>query len=189
MASGLGHAEASYYLAQFWREGAPGFPPSQEKVQYFLELAAKAGEPQALYDLGCCLLHGLDGYVVNESVALQHFEAAGSRGVVAASVSAGAMYYSGKGVPVQYEKAMEWYQRAADEGSIDAWVNVAEMYATGKGVTANEKTAEMILNMVKNLRQKAKETADQQAQSTPLVEEVSANTCCGGSCGRAEACS
>ena len=44
------------------------------------------------------------------------------------------LYYSGKGVPLNYEKAAHWYQKAADQGNAEAQFQLSHLYTVGLGV-------------------------------------------------------
>lgn len=53
----------------------------------------------------------------------------------------GKAYYSGDGVPQDYQEAARWFRRAADQGNADAQFELGKMYYEGKGVPDNHEQA------------------------------------------------
>ena len=53
------------------------------------------------------------------------------QGVAAAQNTLAMMYYSGQGVPQDYEKARKWYLKAAELGNTTAQDNLKRLYPNG----------------------------------------------------------
>jgi len=59
------------------------------------------------------------------------------KGDLEAQVDLGVMYFSGEGIPQNYDEALKWYRRAADKGNAAAQNNLASMYLKGLGIPRN----------------------------------------------------
>ena len=110
-----------------------------EMAMRYLGRAVEALEPEALY-LQADLLLGTDN-----PRALALYIGAGSGGVAAAWVNAGAMFYEGLGTDQDFVKAFLAYEKAAIMGSIPAWTNLASMYFNGEGVSQCQTTARRLV--------------------------------------------
>ncbi len=62
-------------------------------------------------------------------------------GDASAQNALGAMYASGKGVPLDYVEAAKWYRKAADQGNPAAQYNLGVAYANGLGVPLDDAEA------------------------------------------------
>ena len=49
----------------------------------------------------------------------------------------GAQYYSGQGVPQDYQAAVKWFRLAAEQGHPEAQFFLGQMYSLGQGVAQN----------------------------------------------------
>lgn len=142
-----GHGGALHYLALLYLSGHEGLslPPDEDLFRAYLIRSVKAGNADALFLRGHAKLKGEHGFSVDLQAALHDFEEAGtSLNHSDASVSAGAMYFSGIGVEQDEEKAFELYQHAGELGNAEGWRNVVSCYLTGRGVPQNEKAARYI---------------------------------------------
>jgi len=146
-AASFGHAGALYYLALFHLNGDANLnvsPCSPAEFVHRLNLAADAGDCDALFLRGHCYYNGEDGYVRDYSSALEDFIMAAKAGNADAAISAGAMLYQGDTVPQDRGRAFELYQEAAELGSKDGWRNLVSCYMLGHGVPKSEETARHI---------------------------------------------
>jgi hypothetical protein len=48
------------------------------------------------------------------------------------------MYWTGQGVPQDYQEALEWYRKSAALGNAEAQSNLGSMYANGEGVPQDD---------------------------------------------------
>lgn len=143
----MGHAGALYYLALFHLNGDSSLnvsPCSPAEYVDRLNLAADAGDSDALFLRGHCHYRGKDGYAQNYRAALEDFISAANAGNADAAISAGAMFYQGDVVPQDRRRAFELYQEAAELGSKDGWRNLVSCYMLGHGVPRSEETAKHI---------------------------------------------
>ena len=143
----IGHLGALYYLALFHLNGDSSLnvsPCSPAEFVDRLNLAADAGDSDALFLRGHCHYNGEDGYMLDYNAALEDFVSAASAGNADAAISAGAMLYSGDVVPQDRRRAFELYQEAAELGSKDGWRNLVSCYMLGHGVPKSEETAKHI---------------------------------------------
>jgi len=107
-----GFARAANELGQALVEGTKGIKNREEGRQW-LQVAAEAGEPEALYNLGLLYLGD------NVTAAVELFREAGERGVGAACKNMGVAYYNGRGgVEKNWKIAREWFLRAGDASSM-----------------------------------------------------------------------
>ena len=60
---------------------------------------------------------------------------------VTAQYDLGAMYYQGRGAPLDYTEAAKWYRMAAEQGSADAQYTLGLMYRLGRGVPRDDAEA------------------------------------------------
>ena len=146
-AASAGHAGALNYLALFYLNGDAGLnisPCPPEEFVDRLNLAADAGDSDALFLRGHCYFSGDEGYEQNHLSALEDFVTAAKAGNADAAISAGAMLYQGDAVPQNRHRAFELYQEAAELGSKDGWRNLVSCYMLGHGVPKSEETAKHI---------------------------------------------
>ena len=66
--------------------------------------------------------------------ALQEWRPLAEQGDADAQKDLGVMYYTGQGVPQNYDEAVRWYRLAAEQGNVAAQSNLAEMYYIGEDV-------------------------------------------------------
>jgi hypothetical protein len=65
------------------------------------------------------------------------FSKEASEGDADAQLSLGLMYYTGKGVAMNYGKALSWFHKAAERGDVDSQVMLGLMYYGGEGGATN----------------------------------------------------
>lgn len=112
-----------------------------------LKLCARAGNPQAQYELakkyqeGCGILN-----LKNYEKAMIWLQAAAAQGHAKAQVCLGDMYLNVKGVPIDCNQAYKWYKAAADQGYSGGYLNLATLYFGGVVV---EKSIEKFINYLK----------------------------------------
>jgi acyl carrier protein len=64
-----------------------------------------------------------------------------ANGDPSAQYGLGVLYYSGDGVPQDYNAAAKWYRKAAEQGDAMAQHNLGSMYIKGKGVPQDSQEA------------------------------------------------
>lgn len=94
-------------------------------------------EPWATYYLGRMRLYGY-GELKNNALALQHFEAAGQKGVLPSQKWLANYYLLEKKEP---EKALDWFKKAASAGDKSAQLYCAAAFLYGYGTKKNEERA------------------------------------------------
>ena len=80
--------------------------------------------------------------------ALQEWRPLAEQGNSDAQKDLGVMYFTGQGVPQDYDEAVKWYRRAAEQGNVAAQSNLAEMYYKGHGVPQDFDEAARWLRLV-----------------------------------------
>ena len=94
--------------------------------------AARAGNPEALYEIGMRFEQGI-GVTRDPARAFVWFSEAAERGSVPARFQLGSLYEKGSGVQQNLPKALALYRTAAQAGNISAMHNLAVMLANGSG--------------------------------------------------------
>ena len=112
--------------------------PDHTRALYWVEKAAKAGDPWAQCMAGS--LYQLRGGPQNEARAFMWYKQAaeqvgpGSAAAQPALTALGVMYADGRGTRANPTQAVVWFRRAASKGDPDAFLRLAYMYAMGRGV-------------------------------------------------------
>jgi len=84
-----------------------------------LKESADNGDPQACFDLACCLEDGR-GVEQQPDAAFELFQKAADSGLAAAQYRIGFAHAYGVQVPADYDEAIKWYTLAAEQGHCDA---------------------------------------------------------------------
>jgi TPR repeat protein len=150
-AASLEHAGALYYLCLLHLNGHDELhipPCTPEEFVRRLDIAADAGDSDALFLRGHCFYKGEEGYCQNLNEAFQNFLAAAKAGHSDAAVSAGAMLHQGVGVKRDQRRAFDLYQMAGELGNVEGWRNVVACYALGEGVPQSHEMAKYIAKTV-----------------------------------------
>ena len=95
-----------------------GFAAESSALQN-LRANAKAGNVEAMYELGDSLDEGKDG-VTNDPEALSWFEKAAAKGNIDAAARAAYMYDEGEGTKIDDIKAAQLYLKAANGGNLSS---------------------------------------------------------------------
>ncbi len=98
-------------LAARYRRGRGGCERDFERAVYYYDLAAQAGDVDALYQLGKCYLKGV-GCLRDEGGAVSCFENAANRGHQAAAQKLAECFRAGIGAPQSEELACYWELKA-----------------------------------------------------------------------------
>ena len=122
-----------YALASTFEEGAD---ENLNKSLPLLEMAADAGEPEALYLLARCYESGLGKEKDTERAAQLYEEAAGA-GSVPAAVLMADRFFDAK----DYERALPMLEKAAEAGDAQSSLRLGDMYRNGWGVTKDQASA------------------------------------------------
>jgi hypothetical protein len=142
LASDRGEAEASYQLANLYRDGL-GVPADRSQSFQLLQKAAEAVYVPAMAPLS-------DAYAEQKTPvsgeratywAMKAAEAGDPRGWAVL----GFEYETGKlggNPPYWHQKAMESYRKAADGGNCLAMLAIGDLYAAGNGVRADQAQAQ-----------------------------------------------
>ncbi len=113
-ADAAGDARATYALATWYLHGrSPIVEPDLAKAISLLQVAANAGVPDALYDMGVSYEKGESGQP-DFVRAFRSYLAAALRGEEQSIYEVGRCYHYGIGVNVDREVAEIWLQRAAE---------------------------------------------------------------------------
>ena len=97
------------------------------------EQGARAGDPQALYNLGVAYAEG-KAVPRDQARAVTYYQQGASKGSVLAAYNLGQAYRKGEGVGVDHAQAAKWYRYAATRGHFRAANELGILYAEGKGV-------------------------------------------------------
>jgi TPR repeat protein len=112
-------------------------PPATEIDPGFvarLRERAEAGDPKAMFDLGC--LHDLPakiGVELDLDLALQWYTRSAEAGFAWAQFALGNMYELAQGTPRNDLGARRWYEAAARQGIAEAQMHFGRMLQTGRG--------------------------------------------------------
>ena len=131
LAAAQGDAQEALRAGRMYREGegcARG-PESDAQAARWLELAARAGVPQAQYGLAELLRRARD-----PARARQWMREAAFSGIVDAQFRIGVANWSGAGGSVDQREAVRWLCRAAEGGSPRAAAMLAGFLMTGNGL-------------------------------------------------------
>ncbi|KAF9949164.1 hypothetical protein BGZ70_001906 [Mortierella alpina] len=83
-----------------------------------------------------------DGAMLRGAKTMDWFDSsAGGTESANAMFRMGTMYYSGRGVPLDYGEAMEWYLAASEAGVAVAMFKISQMYQYGHGVDKDDQEA------------------------------------------------
>ena len=93
--------------------------PASTKARYFVERAAKAGEPQSMNSLGACYARG-EGVAVDEVAAVQWYRKSAEAGDPTGTYNLAVRMLTGQGVARDERLAHELLQRAAAQGLTEA---------------------------------------------------------------------
>lgn len=112
-------------------------PPATEIDPGFvarLRERAEAGDPKAMFDLGC--LHDLPakiGVELDLDLALQWYTRSAEAGFAWAQFALGNMHELAQGTPRNDLGARRWYEAAARQGIAEAQMHLARMLQSGRG--------------------------------------------------------
>ena len=97
--------------------------------------------------LALLLLFGMTGVVTADDYELHLLRTAAETGNMKAQYDLALMYYTGQGVPQDYQQAVRWYAKAAEAGNTKAQYNLAAMYFEGKGIPQDSVLAHVWANL------------------------------------------
>jgi len=84
----------------------------------------EAGDPGAMFGIGCDYRDGINGHSQDYTKALELFHRAGELGYADAYCSIGYAYDFGRGLEVDEKKAMHYYELSAMGGIVEARYNL-----------------------------------------------------------------
>ena len=111
----------------------------KEAVKWY-RLAAEAGYPVGMNNLGLCYADGI-GVIKNDEQTAKWFRAAAESGDDQGMSNLGLCYEHGIGVTKDEREAVKWYRGGADAGDTLGMFNLGVCYANGTGVTKDEREA------------------------------------------------
>lgn len=139
-AANAGHVRAQFYLGTCYDNGYYVSQDAAQAYRWFFK-AARAGHPDAQYNVAMYYRDG-DGPVrVNMKAAVRWFCRAATQGVSDAQLNMGYACFYGEGIPQDRIAAVEWYRRAAAQGNEKALCNLGLCYRDGAGVTPSKRWA------------------------------------------------
>lgn len=135
-AADSGNAEAQYVVYAFEYAGIGGAPSDPNEMMTYLSTSAEKGYAPAQNEIGLC-------YVMNDyyADAAAWFEKAAEQGLITAKNNLGIMYYSGYGVPIDYQKAYDLFLPCAEQGIVQAQFSLGTMFEDGYGVERDKQKA------------------------------------------------
>ncbi|MEX0284631.1 MAG: tetratricopeptide repeat protein [Paracoccaceae bacterium] len=124
LAADAGHSPALYVLS---------LRSDAEVALDYLEKAAEAGQPEALFDYAMRLKHrdGVDG---DNPRRFRYLTAAVDAGLVEALAELGLMYEYGMATTADFDRAAELYRRSAERGQGKGHYQLGSLYDSGRGV-------------------------------------------------------
>jgi len=133
-----GDANAQTSLAYMY-QNAQGCERNDKKALELYNLAVKAKQPYALFNLGILYENGIGGVTHDQFKAYElHLEAA-TREVVPAMYEVALMLERGLGCLQNYSEAAFWYEEGAKRGHAESFNNLGTLYKEGHGVTQDDK--------------------------------------------------
>ena len=105
-----------------------------------MTVAAKAGDPQAQFDLGMAYREG-KGVGRDPEQAFRWIRMAADKNLADAQFEVAQMEEEGEGVDANPSDAAEWYRKAAKQGNVGALFALGELYRDGRGVAKDETQA------------------------------------------------
>jgi TPR repeat protein len=110
-----------------------------------LASAARAGNVEAMTNLGFRYATGNRGLVKNEALAFHWFQKGAAGGNATAMYNLGVIYEAGKaGIKKDEVAAVEWYRKAAEAGDSSAMECLALSYENGKATLPEEEAKAII---------------------------------------------
>ncbi|HEY7459885.1 MAG TPA: tetratricopeptide repeat protein [Xanthobacteraceae bacterium] len=113
--------------------GGLGVKPDERRAAYWYDLAAKAGDREAIYALGLMHLEGR-GVERSREQAARRFREAAERGHPAAAYNLALLYLEGKAFPRDVLAALRWFRVGAEQDLADAQHALAILYKEGDGI-------------------------------------------------------
>jgi TPR repeat protein len=135
-AAEAGRVEAAVTLARLLRDGTDGLEPAPAEAAALFEMAARAGDAGARYDLARLYVEGR-GVPQDGVRAAALFRGAVAGGERRALRALGDLYAQGIDVPPDAAEAGRWYEAAARQGDTEALLALGDMYEHGRGVAAD----------------------------------------------------
>ncbi len=117
-----------------------------DTITLLFKEAFRAGEADAMNDLGAQYYTGARGFEQSFAKAVQCYEFASQSGSRQAQENLGYCYYYGRNMPVNYEKAFHYFALGAFDGHLISLYKIGDMYANGYYVQKNEVEAFQIYN-------------------------------------------
>jgi localization factor PodJL len=133
--AGTGHSQARLYLAQLYDAGEAGLPRDPVEARKLTVLAAEAGEPRAMHNLGVYLFRG-EGGPQDLVLAVDWFRKAAAAGIVESQYNLGLVYQSGAGVARDLSQARYWFRLAAARGDAEARKALTSLEAASAKTTS-----------------------------------------------------
>lgn len=131
------YGPAKSNLGSMYADGT-GVEKDLQQAVYWWRLAAKDGDPKAIYNLALMYADGT-GVAKDDQQAAYWFRKAAFYGFESAQYNFGLMYALGTGVPRDDTLAVFWYTKAAKRGNPIAAYNLGVMYTEGAGVAKDDK--------------------------------------------------
>lgn len=111
-------------------DGSNNTPKDIAVAVLYWEMAAKEGNSNAHYKLGCCYRDGI-GTKTDAHAAVQQLTQAADKGLAEAEYDLAALYERGSGVAVNLNKAIDLYIRAANKNHPGAEHKLGLLYEDG----------------------------------------------------------
>lgn len=108
-------AEAAYYLAEIYKNGAPGVMQDYAKAHSYYTKALRMGYVKAGFDLFFLYSKG-KGVEQNNAMAISFITQAADAGYSKAQYSLGWYFENGNMVECDRAKALDWYRKSAQQG-------------------------------------------------------------------------
>ena len=130
-------------IAELFEQGL-GVEPSTAEAAHWFALAAEAGDPQAMFELGVMRMKG-DGMPADRAGAKEMFLQAAAQDHAGAQFYLGVMALQNNGVAPDYKAAAAYFSRAAELGNGEAQYAMAIIYRNGTGRPKDEAKAAVLM--------------------------------------------
>ena len=144
-----GDGPAMTLIAELYQQGL-GVEPSKTEAARWFALAADAGDPQGMFELGVMRMKG-DGMPADRDGAKDMFLKAAAQDQAGAQFYLGVMALQNNGIAPDYKTAATYFERSAALGNVEAQYAMALIYRNGTGRAKDDvKAAELMKRAAEN---------------------------------------
>lgn len=165
-AADAGCLDAQTTLGCFYAEGFAGVPRNMGTAVRWFEIAAKAGDARAAFNLGIFKLQG-NGVPMDKPGAGRLFKQAGEAGNVDAMINLATMLVKGDGIPRDLQLGAQWLVKSAQSGG-----KMEELVDKIQRGSLDNETAIKLTQMIEKLRDVNKENPFMKPDGTGKTRDL-----------------